>query len=81
MSAAAANILRLKGVIHIEGLDHPFALHGVQHIIHPPVPLPHWPRGDRVSRLVVIGRDLAPGWLETNLALLRQPPPVSVHSL
>jgi G3E family GTPase len=81
MSAAAANILRFKGVIHIEGLDHPFALHGVQHIIHPPVPLPHWPRGDRVSRLVVIGRDLAPGWLETNLALLRQPPPVSTHRL
>ena len=81
MSAAAANILRLKGVIHVEGLDHPFALHGVQHIIHPPVPLPHWPKGEQVSRLVIIGRDLTPGWLEANMSLLRQPPPVSMHSL
>jgi G3E family GTPase len=81
MAGAAENILRLKGVIHIEGLDHPFALHAVQHIVHPPVPLPDWPRGDRISRIVVIGRDLAPGFLEGCLALLRQPPPVETHRL
>lgn len=81
MSEAGANLLRLKGVIHIEGLEHPFALHGVQHIIHPPVALPHWPRGDTVSRLVVIGRDLDPDWLDSSLALLRQPPPVTTHRL
>lgn len=81
LAGAATNILRLKAVIHVEGLDHPFALHGVQHIIHPPVPLPDWPKGDTVSRLVVIGRDLAPGYLEQSLALLRNPPPVSSHRL
>jgi G3E family GTPase len=81
MAGAAENILRLKAVIHIEGLDHPFALHGVQHIIHPPVPLPDWPHGDTVSRIVVIGRDLAPGFLHDSLALLRQPPPVETHRL
>jgi G3E family GTPase len=81
MASASTNILRLKGVIHIEGLDHPFALHGVQQIIHPPVPLPDWPGNDRRSRLVVIGRDLAPDWLQQNLAILRQPPPVTLHSL
>jgi G3E family GTPase len=81
MSGAAENILRLKGVIHIEGLDHPFALHAVQHIVHPPVPLPDWPAGDKVSRIVVIGRDLAPGFLDDSLALLRQPPPVQTHRL
>lgn len=81
MALGAANILRFKGVIHVQGLDHPFALHGVQHIVHPPVPLPNWPRGDKVSRIVVIGRDLPPGWLEANLSILRQPPPVETHSL
>jgi G3E family GTPase len=81
MAGAAQNILRLKAVIHIEGLDHPFALHGVQHIVHPPVPLPDWPHGDTVSRIVVIGRDLAPGFLDGSLALLRQPPPVETHRL
>lgn len=81
LSGAAANILRFKAVIHVEGLEHPFALHGVQHIIHPPVPLPDWPKGDTISRLVVIGRDLAPGYLDQSLALLRNPPQLSTHRL
>lgn len=81
MAGAAQNILRLKAVIHIEGLDHPFALHGVQHIIHPPVSLPEWPADDTVSRIVVIGRDLPPGFLDDSLALLRNPPPVETHRL
>ncbi len=81
MHSAGANILRLKAVVHVEGLDHPFALHGVQHVFHPPVPLPHWPGGDTVSRIVVIGRDLPPGYLEESLQFLRNPPPVTAHSL
>jgi len=81
MASAAANLLRLKAVIHVEGLDHPFALHAVQHIVHPPVPLPHWPGHDRRSKLVVIGRDLPADWLARNLDLLRQPPPVTTHHL
>lgn len=81
MEGAGANLLRLKAVIHVQGLDHPFALHGVQHIVHPPVPLPDWPKGDTVSRIVVIGRDLPPGFLDATLALLTSPPPVDVHRL
>ncbi len=81
MHSAGANILRLKAVVHVQGLDHPFALHGVQHVFHPPVPLPHWPGGDTVSRIVVIGRDLPPAYLEESLQFLRNPPPVTAHSL
>lgn len=81
MTGTGPNLLRLKGVIHVQGMDRPFALHGVQHIIHPPVPLPNWPRGDTVSRIVVIGRDLPPGFLDQTLALLRSPPPVQHHRL
>ncbi|MCC5987788.1 MAG: GTP-binding protein [Pararhodobacter sp.] len=71
VSSAASGILRLKAVVHVEGLDHPFALHGVQHVFHPPVALTHWPRGDTVSRIVIIGRDLPPGYLEESLHFLR----------
>jgi len=81
MASAATNILRLKGVIHVEGLAHPFALHGVQHIVHPPVPLPAWPADRTTSRIVVIGRDLPPGWLEANLAILRNPQAQQTHDL
>lgn len=81
MNSAAADILRLKGVVHVEGMKHPFALHGVQHIFHPPVPLSHWPEGDRTTRIVVIGRDLPPGYLSDSLAFLRSKPPVTEHEI
>lgn len=81
MNSAAADILRLKGIVHVEGMTHPFALHGVQHIFHPPVPLSHWPEGDKTSRIVVIGRDLPPGYLEESLAFLRSRPDVTEHRL
>lgn len=37
-----SNILRIKGILNIDGNDHPIALHGVQHILHPLIPLPAW---------------------------------------
>ncbi|HEX2725074.1 MAG TPA: GTP-binding protein [Beijerinckiaceae bacterium] len=33
-------------------------LHGVQHVIHPPVMLKEWPRGDRRTRMVFITHDI-----------------------
>ncbi len=68
------NILRMKGIVHVEGIPHPFAFHGVQHIFHPPVSLPHWPEGNRASRIVVIGRDIPRDFLADSLAFLRAPP-------
>ena len=71
MSFHGPDILRFKAIIHTTDDPHPFAVHGVQHIFHPPVPLPHWPAGDRTSRFVVIGRDLRRDMLEESLAFLR----------
>ena len=65
------NILRFKAIVHTTDDPHPFAVHGVQHIFHPPVPLPHWPSDDRTSRFVLIGRDLDPALLEDSLGFLR----------
>ncbi|MET1028203.1 MAG: GTP-binding protein [Dongiaceae bacterium] len=53
-----ANLLRLKGILNVDGEDKPVAIHGVQHLFHPPVVLPAWPSDDRRSRLVFITRDL-----------------------
>lgn len=81
MNSAASNVLRLKAVVHVEGMEHPFALHGVQHVFHPPVPLTHWPKGDTISRIVVIGRDLPAGYLEESLQFLHSRPAMTEHRL
>lgn len=51
-------LLRLKGILDIEGSDKPVIVHGVQHIFHPLSTLSTWPAGPRRSRLVLIVRDL-----------------------
>jgi G3E family GTPase len=54
-------LLRLKGVVQIaEFPDEPLVIHGVQHVMHPPVRLRQWPDSDRRTRIVLIVRDLAP---------------------
>ena len=52
-------VLRIKGILNVEGFDAPVAVHGVQHLFHPPALLPAWPDADRRSRLVLIVKDLA----------------------
>ncbi|MFO1069590.1 MAG: GTP-binding protein [Geminicoccaceae bacterium] len=57
------NLLRAKGILHVDGVPTPVVVHGVQHVLHPPSHLAAWP-GDRpVTRLVLIGRDLDPALL------------------
>jgi len=53
------DILRVKGIVHVEDMASPFVFHGVQHIFHPPVALPAWPSEDRRSRLVFITDDVS----------------------
>jgi G3E family GTPase len=69
-----ADILRLKGIVHIEDVPTPFVFHGVQHIFEPPVPLKDWPEGDTTSRVVLIARDFSQEDLEQSLAMLRMRP-------
>jgi G3E family GTPase len=53
------SLLRIKGILNVAGHDRPVAIHGVQHLFHPPTLLAAWPDGDpRTSRLVFITRDL-----------------------
>ena len=56
---SGADVLRIKGLLNIEGRDAPTVIHCVQHIVHPPVMLPAWPDSDHRSRLVFITRDIS----------------------
>jgi G3E family GTPase len=47
-------LLRVKGMLDIEGVDGPVVVQGVHHVVNAPVELDAWPEGRRVSRLVLI---------------------------
>ena len=76
IAARGADILRLKAVLWVEDHDTPFVIHGVQHIIDPPVRLTRWLGADRKSRVVIIGRDLPREALLDSLDVLRIRPDV-----
>jgi G3E family GTPase len=58
ISLRGADILRVKGIVNVAGLDRPVVVHGVHHVFHPPATLAAWPDADRATRLVMITRDL-----------------------
>ncbi len=64
-----AAVLRVKGLLNVEGSDTPVAVHGVQGLVHVPTHLSSWPDpADRRSRLVFITRGLAPALIERSMA-------------
>ncbi|MCT4553315.1 MAG: GTP-binding protein [Pelagimonas sp.] len=67
------DILRIKGIVFLDGIDMPFVFHGVQQIFDPPRPVQGWPHDDRRSRIVVIARDLSGPELQRSFDLLRAP--------
>ncbi|WP_424976458.1 CobW family GTP-binding protein [Dinoroseobacter sp. S124A] len=71
------DLLRVKGIVFLEGLDIPFVFHGVQQVFERPVPLRSWRGSDRRSRIVVIARDMTRPELMRSLDMLRatQPQP------
>jgi G3E family GTPase len=58
-STRGESLLRIKGILNVEGEARPVAVHGVQHVFHPPAALPGWPSADRRSKIVFITRDLS----------------------
>ena len=52
------DLLRVKGIINIEGRDSPAVIHGVQHVFHPVQWLDAWPDEDRSTRLVFITKNI-----------------------
>lgn len=67
-------VLRVKGILEVINSEHPIVIHGVQHCLHAPVHLAHWPSGERGSRLVFIVRGLDAALLRRSFsAFLEQP--------
>ncbi|MFY0990140.1 CobW family GTP-binding protein [Halomonas sp. C05BenzN] len=60
MTLLGDRMLRIKAIVNVAGQAHPLALHGVQHIFHPPVTLPAEACPDGVSRFVFITSGVAP---------------------
>jgi G3E family GTPase len=58
LQAHGERVLRVKGLLDVQGSETPVVVHGVQHLVHPPFHLTAWPTPDRRSRLVFITREL-----------------------
>jgi G3E family GTPase len=52
------DLLRVKGLVNVEGHEGPLVVQGVQHLFHPPIELADWPSGDRATRLVFITKGI-----------------------
>ncbi|MEL6584983.1 MAG: GTP-binding protein [Pseudomonadota bacterium] len=74
------DLLRVKGILFLEGFEKPFAFHGVQHIFDRPVPLKNWTGDDQRTRIVLIGRGLDRDEIQKSLLLLQAPVPGSAEA-
>ena len=50
------DLLRVKGIVDVEGCRGPVVVQFVQHLAHPPIEMETWPEGPRLSRIVFITR-------------------------
>jgi G3E family GTPase len=61
-------ILRVKGILALEGEERPVVVHGVQHLVHTPTHLSHWPSEDHRSRIVFIVEGIEPELIRRSFA-------------
>jgi G3E family GTPase len=53
-----ADLLRVKGILNVQGCRGPVVVQYVQHLAHPPAELENWPDQSRDSRIVFITRNV-----------------------
>ena len=61
-------VLRLKGIVWLEGQDRPIVLQGVHHVLHPPVYLDRPAQPEGATRVVLITRGLSAAGLRASFA-------------
>lgn len=61
-------LLRVKGLVAVEGCRGPVVVQAVQHLLHPPMELEAWPAEDRRSRLIFITAGLGRAEVEALFA-------------
>jgi G3E family GTPase len=64
LSFRGEDLLRVKGVLNLEGQAQPIVLQSVQTLLYPPARLDAWPDDDHRTRLVFIVRDIEPAFVE-----------------
>ena len=62
------DVLRVKGLLHVAGVETPVVVQCAQHIVHAPGHLDAWPDENRRSRLVFITRGIDRGEIERSFA-------------
>lgn len=67
-SLRGPDLLRVKGIVNVAGEPGPVAIHGAQHVFHPPVRLAAWHGADRRSRIVFIVRNIPRASIEAVFA-------------
>ena len=68
LSLRGADILRLKGLVHVAGEAAPVVLQGVHHVVHPVTRLPAWPEGRARTQLVLITQGIGGAGLQASFA-------------
>jgi G3E family GTPase len=66
------DLLRFKAIVNVAELPGPLVLHGVQHVIYPPLALKKWPSDDRRTRMVFITCDIDEVTLRASIAPLQE---------
>lgn len=64
------DLLRVKGLVNVEGHQGPLVVQGVQHLFHPPIELTQWPSADRATRIVFITRGIERATVESLFAAI-----------
>ena len=68
LSLRGGDIMRIKGLINVAGETAPIVLQAVHHVVHPSTRLPAWPKGPRLTQLVVIHQGLSAKGLQASFA-------------
>jgi G3E family GTPase len=66
------DMLRIKGILNLAGEQRPTIIHGVQHILHPPLQLDAWPGEDRRSRIVFITHGIERRVIDNTFSMFRK---------
>ena len=67
-STHGPKLLRLKGIVWLQGGTRPLVLQGVHHLVHPPVTLDRAVQPEGATRIVLITRGLAAAGLRASFA-------------
>jgi G3E family GTPase len=64
LSFRGEDLLRVKGILNLEGQSQPIVMQSVQTVLYPLAKLDGWPDDDHRTRLVFIVRDVEPRFVE-----------------